>query len=158
MKILKYLLISATLATPLATLAVDNHAHGKTSEHAIELNAGKKWDTDEPLRQGMTAIHASVAAILPKAHAGKAAAADYNKLSKDVNAQVAYIVQNCKLTPEADAQLHTVISEILAGAETAQGKHKGKGRASGVVQIAQGLNTYGGHFEHAGWKAIDLSH
>ena len=157
MKFSLYVLMAATLATPLAALAADHSAHGAEAGHAITLNAGKKWETDGPLRQAMTAIRASVATTLPKAHAGKATAADYEALSKEVNTQVAYIVENCKLDPEADAQLHTVIGDMLNGAEKAEGK-QGKSRASGVVQIAQGLNTYGKYFDHAGWKSISVPH
>lgn len=158
MKFPMYWLIAATLASPLAVLAADHDAHGAAAKHKIELNAGKKWATDDPLRQAMMAIHASVDVTLPKAHLGKATTADYDAFSKDVNTQVAYIVQNCKLDPKADAQLHTVIADMLAGAEAAAGTQKGKGRAAGVVQIAQGLNTYGKYFDHAGWKPVALPH
>jgi len=158
MKFPMYVLIAATLASPLAVLAADHDAHGAAAKHKIELNAGKKWATDDPLRQAMTAIHASVDITLPRAHAGKATTADYDAFSKEVNTQVAYIVQNCKLDPKADAQLHTVIADILAGAEAAAGTQKGKGRAAGVVQIAQGLNTYGKYFDHAGWKPVAVPH
>lgn len=150
-------LIAATLATPLVALAAEPHAHGAEAPHAIALNAGKKWETDGPLRQAMTAIRTSVATTLPKAHAGKATTADYDALSQEVNTQVAFMVENCKLDPKADAQLHTVIGEMLNGAEKAEGK-QGKSRASGVVQIAQSLNTYGKYFDHAGWKSIAVPH
>lgn len=152
------LLIAATLATPLATLAADQHGHDSAAPQKIELNAGKKWATDVPLRQAMTAIRSSVAATLPAAHAGKATKADYDALGKEVAAQVAYIVQNCKLDPKADAQLHAVIGDIMNGAEAAEGKQPDKSRASGVVKITQGLNTYGKYFDHAGWQAIKLPH
>ena len=29
---------------------------------------------------------------------------------KEIEAQIAYMVENCKLAPEADAQLHTIIA------------------------------------------------
>ena len=152
------LLIAASLATPLAVVAADQHDHGAAAESAITLNAGKKWATDVPLRQSMAALRTAVATTLPKAHAGKATPADYDALGKTANAQVAYIVQNCKLDAKADEQLHTVIAGILHGAEIAEGKQAGTDRAEGVVQIAQGLNTYGKYFQHTGWKAIPLPH
>ena len=124
----------------------------------LELNAGKKWGTDDALRQAMSTIHTSVSQILPKAHSGKAKAADYEAFSKDVTAQVAYIVENCKLDPQADAQLHIIVADIMSGVEAAEGKEGEKQRASGVVKIAQASNAYGKHFDHAGWKAIQLPH
>ncbi len=156
MKFFPLILIAAVLANPLAAWAADPHDHGTTEPQKVSLNAGKKWMTDAPLRQAMTAMRASVGATLPLAHDGTATAAQFDALSKEVNAQVAAIVQNCKLDAKADAQLHTVIAELINGAEVAEGKQQGKSRAAGAVQIAQGLNTYGKYFDHAGWKAIPL--
>ena len=79
------LLLALALATPLASLpawAADTHAHDHGKVQALKLNAGKKWGTDEPLRQAMTRIHASASQTLPAAHAGKASAADYERLFK----------------------------------------------------------------------------
>ena len=135
------LLLAVALSSPFAALAAtDAHDHGKSSPHKLELNAGKKWGTDDALRQAMSTIHPSVSQILPKAHSGKAKAADYEAFSKDVTAQVAYIVENCKLDPQADAQLHIIVADIMSGVEAAEGKEGEK------------------HFDHAGWKAIQLPH
>lgn len=153
-----YLLFAAILANPLTTLAAeDHHGHG-AAPHKMELNAGKKWTTDDPLRQGMNAINFSAAAMLPAAHAGKATNANYDAFGKEVTAQVTYIVQNCKLDPKADAQLHTIIGDIMAGVEMAEGKQQGKKRSTGVVKVAQTLNTYGKYFDHPGWKPVALPH
>ena len=67
-------------------------------------------------------------------------------------------MENCKLDPKADAQLHIVIGEILGGVDAAQGKEGDKARAAGVVNIAQALNTYGRHFDHSGWQSIQMPH
>lgn len=152
------LLLAMALAAPLGAFAADAHDHGKAAPHKLELNAGKKWSTDDALRQGMTTIHASVSQTLPAAHSGKAKASDYDAFGQTVSAQIAYIVENCKLDPKADEQLHIVIAEMVAGADMAQGKQGDPERASGVVKIAQALNTYGAHFQHPGWKATPLPH
>lgn len=157
MKFSILLLLAATLAVPLPTMAADSHDHGAIP-HKIELNAGKKWATDAPLRQAMSAIRTAVATTLPSAHAGKASAADYDALGKDVTANVSSIVQNCKLDPKADAQLHVVIGDLMNGVEAAEGKQRSKDRASGVVQIAQALNIYGKYFDHVGWQPVKLPH
>jgi hypothetical protein len=153
------LMLAVALSSPLAALAAtDAHAHGKSAPHKLELNAGKKWGTDDALRQAMSSIHASVAQTLPAAHAGKASAADYDAFGKDVTAQITYMVENCKLDPKADAQLHIIVADIMNGVEAAQGKHGEKKRATGVVKVAQAANAYGKHFDHAGWKAIQMPH
>lgn len=157
MKMSPLILIVAVLANPLAAWAADSHDHGAAAPRKLSLNAvGKKWMTDAPLRQAMAAMRSSVATALPLAHAGQATTAQLDALSQEVNAQVAAIVENCKLDAQADAQLHTVIAEILGGAQAAEGKQPEQSRAAGVVRIAQGLNAYGRHFDHAGWKAIPL--
>jgi hypothetical protein len=153
------LMLALALSSPLAVLAAsDAHDHGKSAPHKLELNAGKKWGTDDALRKAMSGIQASVAQTLPAAHAGKASAADFDGFGKDVTAQVNYMVENCKLDPQADAQLHIIVADLMAGIEAAQGKHGEKKRASGVVKVAQAANAYGKHFDHAGWKAIQMPH
>ena len=153
------LMLALALSSPLAVLAAtDAHDHGKSAPHKLELNAGKKWGTDDALRKAMSGIQASVTQTLPAAHAGKASAADYDAFGKDVTAQVTYMVENCKLAPQADAQLHIIVADLMAGVEAAQGKHGEKKRASGVVKVAQAANAYGKHFDHAGWKAIQMPH
>lgn len=104
------------------------------------------------------AIHTIAAGALPAAHAGKLPPARYNALANDVNAQIGYIVENCKLDPKADAQLHIIVGDLADGVETMQGKRPGQGRAQGVVKISQTLNTYGKYFNHAGWRTIKLPH
>ncbi|MBY0409811.1 MAG: hypothetical protein K2Q97_06705 [Burkholderiaceae bacterium] len=153
-----FFLIAAILTAPLTTMAAtDRHDHGD-APHKIELNAGKKWTTDDPLRQAMNAIKSASVTMLPAAHAGKATDVDYDAFGKEVTAQVTYIVKNCKLDPKADAQLHTVIGDIMAGVEMSEGKQQGKKRSSGVVKVVQALNTYGKFFDHSGWKPVALPH
>ena len=159
MKSFTALLLSAALFTPLAALAANNaHDHGSTAPQQLQLNAGKKWDTDAPLRQAMAAVHQSVTQILPAAHEGKATAANYDAFGQAIDQQIAYMVENCKLPADADAQLHIVVAELMAGAEAAQGKHGDNQRAAGVVRVAKAANAYGQHFSHTSWKAVALPH
>ena len=109
-----------------AFAAGDAHEHGHGAQEAkLVLNHGKKWQTDEPLRQGMGNIRAALAKDVKAIHANKATPQQYQALAKRVEGEVAGIVRNCKLEPEADAQLHVVIAELMAGAEAMQGKEKG---------------------------------
>ncbi|HMM46551.1 MAG TPA: hypothetical protein PKC12_01040 [Thiobacillaceae bacterium] len=159
---MKFILLplSATLlAVPLlVNAAPEHHDHGHAGAHTIQLDAGKKWATDDALRQGMDSIRALTETALPAAHAGTLTPAGYDALANDVNAQVAHIIDNCKLDARADAQLHIVIAELSDGIETMQGKRAGEARAMGVVHVSETLNTYGEHFDHPGWKAIELPH
>jgi len=154
------LLLVLALSSPLAVLAAaDSHdSHGKSGPQKLELNAGKKWGTDPALRQAMSGIRKSVAQTLPAAHSGKATPADYDAFGRDVTAQVTYMIENCKLDPRADAQLHLIVADLMSGVEAAQGKQGEKKRAEGVVMVAQAANAYGRHFDHAGWQATRLPH
>ena len=153
------LMLAVALSSPLAALAAtDAHDHGKSAPHKLELNAGKKWGTDDVLRQAMSTIHQTVSQTLPTAHSGKAKVADYEAFGKDVTAQITYIVENCKLDPKADEQLHIIVADMMSGVEAAEGKEGEKKRAAGVVKVAQAANAYGKHFDHAGWKAIKVPH
>ena len=120
------------------------HDHGHAAEEAkLVLNQGKKWPTDAPLRQGMENIRAALGGGMK-----------YGALATKVNTEVAGIVQNCKLEPAADAQLHLVIAEVLAGVEAMEGKVKGETRREGAEKVARALQAYGEHFDHAGWKHL----
>lgn len=137
----------------LASGDAHEHAHGGHEANLV-LDHGKKWQTDEPLRQGMSAIRNAVAKDVKAIHANEAKPEQYRALAKKVEAEVAGIVRNCKLEPEADAQLHIVIAELLAGAEAMQGKEKDVKPRAGAERVAKALNAYGEHFEHAGWKRL----
>jgi len=120
------------------------HDHGHAADEAkLVLNQGKKWPTDAPLRQGMENIRAALGSGMK-----------HDALATKVSAEVAGIVQNCKLEPEADAQLHIVIAEIMAGVEAMEGKVKGETPSAGAEKIGKALNAYGEHFDHAGWKHL----
>ena len=118
----------------------------------------KRFARGRTLRQAMAAVHQSVTQILPAAHEGKATAANYDAFGQAIDQQIAYMVENCKLPADADAQLHIVVAELMAGAEAAQGKHGDNQRAAGVVRVAKAANAYGQHFSHTGWKAVALPH
>lgn len=131
------------------------HDHGHAADEAkLVLNQGQKWPTDAPLRQGMENIRGAFAKNVNAIHADKATPKQYQALAAKVGTEVAGIVQNCKLEPAADAQLHIVIAELMAGAEAMEGKMQGETRRAGAERVAKALNAYGEHFDHAGWKRL----
>src|SRR5574340_1797005 len=110
-------LSAAVLLNAGAAFAEEHHhAHddGKTAQ--LTLDNGKKWATDDSLRQGMSRIRDALNAELPAIHAGKATAEQYRALAQKTNDQLAFLFQNCKLDREADAMLHVVLADIIAGA------------------------------------------
>ena len=137
------LAVALSFAGPAAYgQAAHDHGHA-ASEAKLVLNQGKKWETDAPLRQGMENIRSALGSRMK-----------YEALATKVSTEVAGIVQNCKLEPEADAQLHLVIADIMGGVEALEGKVKGETRRAGAEKIARALEAYAEHFDHAGWKRL----
>jgi len=141
----------AGVPAPAATAA---HTH-EAAPAKLQLDHGKKWATDEPLRRGMGAIRAAMAERLDAIHRNKLTADEYRALGATVDQEVARIVAECKLEPKADAMLHLVIADLMAGAEVMQGKAKTKAKPlSGAHKVVQALNAYGKYFDHPGWEGL----
>ena len=153
------------LGASAPALAADTHAHGAAAPSKLTLDHGKKWTTDAPLRQRMGEIRALLAPQLGPIHAGKLPSADYQALGAAVEQKVAAIVAECKLppdaerrmrlaqAPDADAMLHLIVADLVAGADIMQGKTDGK-PAEGAHKVVTAANAYGRYFDHAGWKPL----
>jgi hypothetical protein len=147
----------ARMAAVALTLAVGSawaqapHAHEGHGPAKLTLNHGKKWQTDAPLREGMAAMRAEVAGSLQAIHEKRYAPAQYAALAGKLEQQVSGIVAQCKLPADADAQLHLVLAELLAGTGAMKGE---KGQREGAVRVIGALEAYGKHFQHPGWKSL----
>ncbi len=154
MKIHPLLVVAAfALGASAAASAAYPHQHGTGEPAELVLDHGKQWPTDEPLRKGMTEIRAALAAKHEAIHEGTLSPADYEALGAAVETQVATIVAQCKLEPAADANLHLIVAELLAGADAMQGKSKTT-PAAGAAQAVRAVNQYGRYFNHPGWKPL----
>lgn len=129
------------------------HDHGHASAAVKPLPAGKRWATDDALRKGMTEIRHALEPQLGAIHDNKLAPEQYQAIAAKAEQQVAYIVANCKLPPDADAALHGIIGEIGEATEAMSGKSTAKPR-DGAVKLLGALNDYGRTFDHPGWKKI----
>ncbi|MBV6272687.1 hypothetical protein KVP09_07125 [Alcaligenaceae bacterium CGII-47] len=159
----KTLLLAIALSLPLAsgvTLAAETstHDHSSGAPTALELNAGQKWETDAPLRLAMGELRQTINQALPDVHKGTFDKPQYDALADYTNKQVAYIVGNCNLEPQADAQLHIIVADLIGGADIVSGKEQAHPRADGVVKLVETLNRYGEFFNHPEWQNIALSH
>jgi hypothetical protein len=144
--------LSLAAAAP-AALAADPHHHGHgAGAPKLQLNQGKKWVTDAPLRESMAAIRETVHGAPAPLHKGTAKAADYAPVGNRVEAEVGRIVKECKLPPDADAQLHVVVADLLAGADAMKAAKDAKAGRAGLIQVDRALTAYGRHFDHPGWK------
>lgn len=131
----------------------EDHAHHGHGAAKLSLNHDKKWSTDEPLRHGMETLRVAFAGHLHAIHKGALSAAEFKMLGEKTEAEVANMVAQCKLDPEADAMLHLVIADMVEGADLMVGKTKGK-PAAGAHKVVTALNNYGRYFDHPKWKNL----
>ena len=135
--------------------ATDQHAAGHAHEPPakLELDHGKPWATDTPLRKGMESVRAAFAGQLAAIHAGTLAPADYAALGAKIEVEVATIVAECKLEPKADGVLHVIVAELLAAADVLHGRAPGT-PVAGAHRAVTALNDYGRYFDHPGWQPL----
>jgi hypothetical protein len=145
------LVVSATTHAAASTERHHHDGHGSIEPQKLQLNSGKKWAIDEPLRQAMNDINQAMAKALPLIHKNQFGNGDYQALATTVSQKVAYAVEHCKLEPKADAMLHLVIADLMAGAETMEGK-TANSRHDGAVRVREALKAYGEYFQHPGWE------
>ena len=109
------LLLLTALATPLAH-AQDGHEHHAPAVAASQQTPAQQYATDAPLRKGMAQIRTAVDALghYERGHMGAEQAVTS---ATTIQEQIAYLVANCKLEPEADAALHGIIAKLGAGAQ-----------------------------------------
>jgi len=121
----------------------------------LELRAGKPWPTDASLRSGMAAIRAAFDADHPAIHAGRESDAQYEALAGRIEREVNSIVANCKLPPDADAQLHYVVGDLLQGVALMKGSDPEKSRHDGAARVHGALRAYGKYFDDPGWPKAE---
>jgi hypothetical protein len=148
------LLAGASLGMTFPAVAADAHDHHHEAAPAkLQLNQGKKWATDAPLRRAMAAMRADLAGRLHAIHKGSLGKDDYAALGKSIEGHIGAIVSQCKLGPAADAMLHIVIGDLGNAADVMQGKAPGQS-AEAAHRAVMALNDYGRYFAHPGWVAI----
>ncbi len=158
------LLIVALLAPRLTWSEGSEHSHQtsghpskRTNESKLRLDHGKKWETDGPLRAGMNHIRSLIEVDIQLIHMNKLVKNSYASLAKGITAELNQIFRSCKLEPEADATLHSLLVDIIAGnTKMNSGKTKAA-RRDGALQVIGVLNQYGEFFDHPGWaKTPDM--
>jgi hypothetical protein len=159
MRLLALALATVTVALGAASNARaqqhEQHEHHRDTAAAVaqlELDGDRKWPTDASLRAGMAAIHAAFQADHPAIHAGTETDAQYEALAGRIESEVSSIVANCKLAPAADANLHYVIADLLAGVGLMRGQDPARTRHDGAALVHGALRAYGKYFEDPDWK------
>lgn len=63
-------------------------------------------------------------------------------------------VEGGKLDKGADAMLHLVLAEIIAGVEAMEGKDKKLDGRSGAAKVMHALGNYDRYFDRPGWQPL----
>lgn len=145
---------SAAGSTWAASATPQAHTHAPAASATLQLDHGKKWAIDAPLAQAMANIRNDIAARLDDIHADRLPAAGYQALAKRVNGEVAYMVENCRLSPEADAQLHLVVADLLEGASAMENADGHRQPRAGAVTVIGALDHYARYFDDPGFTPI----
>lgn len=157
-KVHRWLIAAATLALSIGPALATDHAHEGHATAAPTLNTGQKWPTDVSLRQGMASIKDALLPQLHAIHENKLKAAEYQTLAQQTHTQIGFMVANCKLAPEADAQLHLIIADLGSAAAAMAGNDKKLSRQEGAMRLRHALETYGEFFDHPGWTLPAAGH
>lgn len=113
------------------------------------------WQTDEPLRLGMTRIRSAVEPVIQGHLENRLTAADARALTSAINTQFAYMAEHCQLAPDADAALHLVVVHLLQASGDLE---RNPDAHDPIVAIIHALETYAASFQHDGWEPIALNH
>ncbi len=132
--------------------ALHDHDHGDMP-FELQLDNGQKWAIDPPLRKAMGDISDAMRQSLNAIHEDRLPAEDYAALATEVNEGVAHMVANCELPPDADAQLHMVIAQLMAGSEKMTSSSEAAPR-DGAVQVLGALDAYAQYFDDADYVPV----
>ncbi|WP_296658084.1 hypothetical protein [Paraburkholderia sp.] len=151
--------IAATTSGWASAASLHSEHDGEVATaHKLALNHGRKWATDETLRNGMARIRDSLASQLAAAHGGGLDAASYGKVSGSIEAEISTIVANCTLEPKADAMLHGVLADLIAASDVMAGKVAAHSPEQGLRQAVLALNEYGRYFDDPGFRPLRNVH
>ncbi len=144
------LLLLAAMTAPPAR-AQDGHQHHAPAATGAQAVPARRWDTDVPLRAGMGQIRVAVDELqhYERGHMGPEQAV---ALANRIEGQVAYLVANCKLEPQADAALHVIIAELSAGAQALKADPTDTGV---IASMRRALQHYPRQFNDPGWPQAD---
>ncbi|MBI2381314.1 MAG: DnrO protein [Gammaproteobacteria bacterium] len=131
----------ALIAPAALAAAAGGHEHHHHPAAATETAApATRWPVDAALRQGMDGMRSAH----EQARARKPMTADAARATlRAVQDQVSFMVKNCKLEPAADAALHGVLGELMAGAATLEREPE-----QGLARMERALAYYARRFAH----------
>lgn len=125
--------------------------------HAISSGTSSKWQTDATLQQGMSNILQIMATSRTDIENQRLGAQGYLKIADAVDRNIASIVRDCKLEPEADNAFHNIVlADLMEGIKLMRTSSKVQMKRVGALGVLQSLRNYGKYFQHPDWS-VDAS-
>ncbi len=145
----------AQAQTQTQTPLTHDHGHAEHGDMQLELDHGRRWATDAPLREGMERIRAAVEMARQAGAQGGLNATQAQALAAATEDGIAFMVQHCRLEPKADVNLHILLGRLSAAATAVKANPMA---ADGLPQMLEVLDIYPRYFTHPGWQAIARGH
>ncbi|RLQ22258.1 hypothetical protein DWB85_08200 [Seongchinamella sediminis] len=144
------MVLSLAAGQVTAAPANNDHDHGHGAME-LRLDDGSKWAVDAPLSRAMNNIRSAMHNEIDAIHSGELTQEKYLALAKKINQEVTYMVENCKLEPEADAQLHLIISQLMEGSAAMENNANAR---AGAVKVVGAMENYATYFDDPDFTAI----
>jgi hypothetical protein len=146
----------ALLALGAAPALANVHSH-EPAAHGVPaflaFDEGRKWATDEALRQRMGEIRDALAGQSRAILAGDLGDQEARALGAQIESRVAAIVTECNLPPAADANLHLVVADLVRAADILQGRTSQKPQRGTAIAV-RATQMYATYFDHPGWRPV----
>lgn len=134
----------------LATLVYADEHTVKPSEHT--LSHGKKWETNEAMRQGMDNIRQAMTTSQEGIEKERLSAQDYQRLAEAVDKNVADILKNGNLAKVTSKAFHIVVlADLTQSTGLMRTSPKIQTQRVAAMGVLQSLRNYGEYFQHPGW-------
>ena len=139
---------STSTSSQAAAHGQQHHAHATSAEAPVKT---QRWAVDAALQSGIGKIRAAVERI---GQTGKKAPtrAEVVQLASEIEAQVRFLIEHCKLEPEADAALHTIIGRLLSAVGTL--KANPDATTAAAAQLRAALSDYPKYFDDPRWRPL----
>jgi hypothetical protein len=146
------LVVACAFAFAGIVQAAPRHDHDHASHASAPAAAqAQRFATDAPLRKGMAEVKAALS-DLAHFEMGHMPANMASERAGDVARAVEGIFAECKLAPEADAVVHTILVPLLGAAKRLE---QDSGDVAAVAAMRDAVASYPQRFDDPQWQGAD---
>lgn len=150
-----YLMLAVCLISFGSLQAQSSHDHAEHETTQLELDHGQLWPTDAPLREGMERVRDAVVVAQQADAQDRLDATQAQILVSAIEDSTAFMVQNCRLEPKADANLHILLGRLSVATTAVKANPKA---TNGLPKMLGVLDIYPHYFTHPDWQSVNQGH